>query len=127
MIKFGQKIYVQRNGEWELAVCLRHEGETVFAGLSDGTVEQIAQERVRTKNQQWRATHRERLRQLQRQWSVRKAAEKAGMTLQEYVYALEAKKAKKLAERDPKEKRREYWRKAQQAHRAKKKAEADEK
>lgn len=50
MIKFGQKIFAQRqpDGEWEQGIVLKCDLPTVFIGFPDGTVWQVPFGRVKT-------------------------------------------------------------------------------
>lgn len=122
LLKFGQKIFAQRHadGEWEQGIVLKCDLPTVFIGFPDGTVWQVQHGRVKTKAEIWRETHAAEIRQ--KRW--KKAAERQGKDLSEYVYAMEQRKARAEAKRDADAKKREYWRKRQQAHREKK-AETD--
>lgn len=122
MIKFGQKVEAVRRGkaEPEKAVAIMEEDGRVFVAWPDGEVKWIARRFVTTAADRWKAAHKMDI-SLAR-W--RKAAEKKGISLEEYVYGIERRKAK--AERDGKaEKLREYNRVKQQESRARKKAAAD--
>jgi len=122
MIKFGQKIFAQRHadGEWEQGIVLKCDLPTIFVGFPDGTVWQVQHGHIKTKVEIWRETHAAEIRQ--KRW--KKAAEKRGIPLEQYVFLMEQRAARRAAKKDPAEKRREYWRKRQQAHRDKK-AETD--
>ena len=123
MIKFGQKVEAGQfeGDDLEKAIAIEEEGGEVFCVWSPVKYGWVPRSAVQTSLDRWKEAHAEEIKQ--KRW--KKAAEKAGVTLQEYVYRMEARRARLQAKKDPKEKQREYWRNRQQAHREKK-AEADE-
>lgn len=122
MIKFGQKILAKRSpdGEWEEGVAIWEGNGEVLTAFPDTEVLTLERRDVQTSQDRWMKAHAAEIRQ--RRW--KRAAEKRGIPLEEYVYAMEQRAARRAAKKDPAEKRREYWRKRQQAHREKK-AETD--
>lgn len=119
--KFGQKVMAKRfeHSDFENALAVKGEDGEVFVVWPDCEAKWVRRSWVLTVQDKWQKAHAVELRQ--KRW--KKAAEKAGVTLQEYVYRLEARKARLQAKKDPKEKQRQYWRDRQQAHREKEKAE----
>ena len=120
--KFGQKILARFSEDQELerGIVIMQENGNVFVVWSPDKMGWIPRQYIETSQDRWVKAHAAELRQ--KRWV--KAAERQGKDLAEYVYAMEQRKARAEAKRDADEKRREYWRKRQQAHREKK-AEAD--
>jgi len=120
-LKFGQKVFAKRtkDGEWEQAVGIKYEMPHIMCVFPDGEVLWLHTERVLSKQEMWAVVNKEKVRLCQRNWRIKKKAAEKGITLEEYVYWLEARKAERAAKKDPKEKQREYWRQRQAAHRAK--------
>ena len=123
---FGQKVIAKRfeHSDFENALAVLGEDGDVFVVWPDCEAKWVRREWVKTKADVWREKNREKILAYQRQWQAKRAAEKAGISLEEYVYKLEAKRAKRAAKKDPAETRRRYWRDRQRAHR-KKKVETD--
>ena len=119
--KFGQKIMANRGNGMEDALAVKGEKGGVFVIWPDCETRWLPREAVWTAQDRWMAANARKIRE--KRW--RKAAEKRGIPLEEYVYAMEQRKARAMAKRDADEKKREYWRKRQQAHREKEKAEND--
>ncbi len=118
--KFGQKIMANRGQGMEDALAVKGDKGEVFVVWPDCEAKWLPRKDVWTAQDRWQKAHAAELRQ--KRWA--KAAERQGKDLAEYVYAMEQRKARAEAKRDADAKKREYWRKRQQAHREKK-AETD--
>jgi len=127
MIKFGQKLKAKRFPEdenFEDALGVREWNGYVACVFKDGVTKLVRRENVLTKMDEWRERNREKIRRYQREWNAKKRAEELGISISEYVYRLERRHAR--VKRDPKEKKRQYWRDRQKAHRARQEEAADE-
>lgn len=127
-MRFRQKIWARRQPEreFEEAAAIREWNGMVYAVWPDCEGKWIARSEVQTSAERWYAANRDKMAQWQREHRARKAAEKTGRPLQEIVYEMEARAAKRRAKKDPAEKLREYNRDRQRAHRAKAKEAKDE-
>jgi len=129
-MKFGQKIEAKRRSEdeWEVAVFLCAEAGHIAVGFQNGEAKLLMSGLVRTRVEAWRDRNREKTRMYnrlyQRQRRARRTAEKLGISIEEVVYRQEQRRAMLEAKKDSAEKRRQYWRDRQRAHREKK-AESD--
>jgi len=122
-VKFGQRVFAKRREDWEQAVAVQQEAPRIQCVFPNGEMLWLDSDMVMSKQEMWAVVNKEKVRLCQRNWRIKKKAAEKGISLEEYVYWLEAKKAEKTAKKDPKEKQREYWRQRQQAHRAKEKGE----
>ena len=116
--KFGQKVMAKRfeHSDFENALAVKGEDGEVFVVWPDCEAKWVRRSWVLTAQDKWQKAHAAELRQ--KRW--KKAAERQGKDLSEYVYAMEQRRARIMANRDRDAKKREYWRKRQQAHREKK-------
>ena len=114
--KFGQKVQADRGNGMEDALAVTADKGEVFVVWPDCETKWLPREAVQTSQDRWMKAHAAEIRQ--KRWA--KAAERQGKDLAEYVYAMEQRKARAEAKRDADAKKREYWRKRQQAHREKK-------
>ena len=116
--KFGQKVFARLSEEQELerGIVVSQDKGDVFVVWSSTKMGWIPRHYIETPQDRWNKAHAEQIRQ--RRW--RRAAEKQGKSIEEYVYAMEQRRARIMANRDRDAKKREYWRKRQQAHREKK-------
>ena len=117
MIKFRQKIMARRTPEMEFeeAVGIMERSGRVFVVWPDCVAVWVSRKDVQTSYDRWRGKNS----QYQRNWRARKRAEETGRPLEEIVYEMEARAARKQARKDPAEKLREYNRDRQRAHRDK--------
>lgn len=124
-MKFRQKVWARRSpdGDFEEAAAIREWEGMVFVVWPDCTAVWVQRGDVLTSAERWYEANKGKMAQWQREHRARKRAEETGRPLQEVVYEMEARAAKRRARRDPAEKLREYNRVRQRAHRARAKEE----